>query len=96
MRYETGFPAAAVTVSGGTGTLYELISGEKRHFDQETLTLTTAGKSARLYFLLPETLLGKAELAQLEARHTFLNHYVTKELLSFLDDNLEQPEEKNK
>lgn len=96
MRYETGFPAAAVTVSGGTGTLYELISGEKRYIDQKKLTLTTAGKSARLYFLLPETLQGKAELAQLEARHTFLNHYVTEELLSFLDDNLEQPEEKNK
>ena len=89
MRYETGLPPATVTVSGGRGILYELISGEKRPFDGGELTLDTAGKSARFYFLLPETPQGKAELAGAEARHAFLNRYVTEELAGFLNDNQE-------
>lgn len=89
MRYETGLPPATVTVSGGRGILYELISGEKRPFDGGELTLDTAGKSARLYFLLPETPQGKAELTGAEARHAFLNRYVTEELAGFLNDNQE-------
>ena len=41
------------------------------------------------YFLLPETPQGKAELAGAEARHAFLNRYVTEELAGFLNDNQE-------
>ena len=89
MRYETGLSPATVTVSGGRGILYELISGEKRPFDGGELTLDTAGKSARLYFLLPETPQGEAELAAAEVRHAFLNRYVTEELVGFLNDNQE-------
>ena len=69
--------------------MYELISGEKRPSDGGELTLDMAGKSARLYFLLPETPQGKAELAGAEARHAFLNRYVTEELAGFLNDNQE-------
>lgn len=76
-------------VSGGSGTLYELISGQKTAFSGEKLTLATEGKSARLYFLLPNTPAGKSELAKLEARHAFLKHYVTEELIAFLRNNQE-------
>ena len=58
-------------------------------FDGGELTLDTAGKSARLYFLLPETPQGEAELAAAEVRHAFLNRYVTEELVGFLNDNQE-------
>lgn len=89
MRYETGLPSASLVVSGGSGTLYELISGQKTAFSGEKLTLATEGKSARLYFLLPNTPAGKSELAKLEARHAFLKHYVTEELIAFLRNNQE-------
>lgn len=87
MRYESGLASASITVPGGEGVLYELISGEKKSYSGKELELSTDGKASKLYFLLPETPAGKAELKKLEDRHRFLKQYITEDLLNFLKDN---------
>ncbi|MDR0933413.1 MAG: hypothetical protein LBM70_10420 [Victivallales bacterium] len=93
MKYETKLSDIVVDIPTGDANgqiIYELISGESRNADSSDLKFTLDGKSARLYFVLPNTPAGQKFLTGLKKRHEFLTGYATPDLIEFLNDNKEE------